>query len=35
MHIFWFVLFEKSKDKETIIIMESIKLEKTYWLCIV
>lgn len=28
------VLLEKNEDKETIITLELVKLEKSYWLCI-
>lgn len=34
MYIFLFVLLEKNEDKDAIIILELVKLEKTYWLCI-
>lgn len=33
-HVYFFVLQEKNEDEETIIILELVKLEKTYWLCI-
>jgi len=33
MYMFLFVSLEENEDKETIISLELVKLEKTYWLC--